>query len=247
MGKWIEGTVVGQKRWTDHLYSLQVDAEIGSFGPGQWTKLALPVGGEFVARAYSFVNASRERPHEFFYNTVPEGHLSPRLARLEPMDVVFLAPAASGLFTLDEVPDAEVLWLIATGTGLGPYLSMLRSDALWDRFRKAVLVHAVRRAADLAYRDVVAAIAARHGERFRAVSFVSREQHAGALAGRIPEAIGDERLERAAGVPLAPETSQVMLCGNPDMVMDATDALKARGLKRHRHRDPGHVAVEPYW
>lgn len=247
MGKWIEGTVVGQRRWTDHLYSLQVDAEIGSFEAGQWTKLALPVAGEFVARPYSFVNAPKERPHEFFYNTVPEGHLSPRLARLEPMDVVFLAPAASGLFTLAEIPDAEVLWLIATGTGLGPYLSMLRSDALWDRFRKVVLVRAVRRAADLAYRDVVEAIAARHRDRFRALSFVSGEQHAGALTGRIPEAIGDERLERAAGVPIAAQTSQVMLCGNPDMVMDATDALKARGLKRHRHRDPGHVAVEPYW
>jgi ferredoxin--NADP+ reductase len=247
MGKWIEGTVVGQKRWTDHLYSLQVDAEIGSFEPGQWTKLALPVAGEFVARPYSFVNAPKERPHEFFYNTVAEGHLSPRLARLEPMDVVFLAPAASGLFTLAEIPDAEVLWLIATGTGLGPYLSMLRSDALWERFRKVVLVRGVRHAADLAYRDVVEALAARHRERFRAVSFVSREQHAGALTGRIPEAIGDERLEHAADVPLAPQTSQVMLCGNPDMVMDATDALKARGLKRHRHRDPGHVAVEPYW
>jgi ferredoxin--NADP+ reductase len=247
MGKWIEGTVVGQKRWTDRLYSLQVDAEIGSFEPGQWTKLALPVAGEFVARPYSFVNAPKERPHEFYYNTVPEGHLSPRLARLEAMDVVFLAPASSGLFTLAEVPDAEAIWLIATGTGLGPYLSMLRSEALWQRFRKVVLVHAVRHAADLAYRDVVETMAARHRDRFRAVTVVSREKHAGALPGRIPEAIADERLERAAGVPLAPETSQVMLCGNPDMVMDATDALKARGLKRHRHRDPGHVAVEPYW
>lgn len=247
MGKWIEGTVVSQKRWTDHLYSLRVDAEIGAFEPGQWTKLALPVAGEFVARPYSFVNAPKARPHEFFYNTVPEGHLSPRLARLEPMDVVFLAPAAAGLFTLSEVPDAEVLWLIATGTGLGPYLSMLRSEALWDRFGKVVLVHAVRRAADLVYRDVVEAIAGRQRERFRAVAFVSREKRAGALAGRIPEAIADERLERAAGVPLAPRTSQVMLCGNPDMVLDVTDALKARGLKRRRHRDPGHVAVEPYW
>lgn len=247
MGKWIEGTVVGQKRWSEHLYSLQVDAEVGAFEPGQWTKLALPVAGEFVARPYSFVNAPKARPHEFFYNTVPDGHLSPRLARLEPMDVVFLAPAASGLFTLAEVPDAEAIWLIATGTGLGPYLSMLRSDALWERFRKVVLVHAVRRAADLAYRELIDAVAARQPERFRAVSFVSREPHAGALAGRIPEAIGDERLERAAGVPLAPQTSQVMLCGNPDMVLDATDALKAHELKRHRHRDPGHVAVEPYW
>ena len=247
MGKWIEGTVVGQKQWADRLFSLQVDAEVGSFEPGQWTKLALPVAGEFIARAYSFVNAPKDRPHEFYYNTVPEGHLSPRLARLEPMDVVFLAPAASGLFTLSEVPDAESLWLIATGTGLGPFLSMLRWDTVWQRFRQIVLVHAVRHAADLTYRDAIEAVGARHRDRFRALSFVSREKHAGALAGRVPEAIADERLEHAAGVALSPQSAQVMLCGNPDMVMDVTDALKARGLKRHRHREPGHVAVEPYW
>ena len=247
MGKWIEGTVVGQKQWTDRLFSLQVDAEVPAFEPGQWIKLALPVGGEFIARPYSFVNAPKDRPHEFYYNTVPDGHLSPRLARLEPMDVVFLAPAASGLFTLAEVPDAESLWLIATGTGLGPFLSMLRCDTAWQRFRQIVLVHAVRHAADLTYRDAIEAIGARHRDRFRAVTFVSREAHAGALAGRVPDAIADERLERAAGVPLSPRSAQVMLCGNPDMVMDVTDALKARGLKRHRHREPGHVAVEPYW
>jgi ferredoxin--NADP+ reductase len=247
MGKWIEGTVVAQRQWTDRLFSLQVDAELGAFEPGQWAKLALPVAGEFIARPYSFVNPPGERPHEFYYNTVPEGHLSPRLARLEPMDVVFLSPAPSGLFTLAEVPDAESLWLIATGTGLGPFLSMLRCDVPWQRFRQVVLVHAVRHAADLTYRDAIEAVRKQHRDRFHAVSFVSREKHPGALADRVPEAIADERLERAAGVALDPRSAQVMLCGNPDMVMDVTEALKARGLKRHRHREPGHVAVEPYW
>jgi ferredoxin--NADP+ reductase len=247
MGKWIEGTVVGQKQWTDHLFSLQVDAEIGSFEPGQWVKLALPVGGEFIARPYSFVNGPKDRPHEFYYNTVPEGHLSHRLARLEPMDVVFLAPGASGLFTLAEVPDAESLWLIATGTGLGPFLSMLRWDAPWQRFGKVVLAHAVRHAADLTYREALEAVRKAHPGQFRMVSFVSREKHAGSLAGRVPDAIADERLERAAGVALSARSAQVMLCGNPDMVLDVTDALKARGLRRHRHREPAQIAVEPYW
>jgi ferredoxin--NADP+ reductase len=247
MAKWIEGTVVGQKQWTERLFSLQVDAEVGAFEPGQWVKLALPVAGEFVARPYSFVNAPQERPHEFYYNIVPEGHLSPRLARLEPMDVVFLAPAPSGLFTLSEVPDAESLWLIATGTGLGPFLSMLRCDTPWERFRQIVLVHAVRHGADLAYHDAIEAVRKQRRDRFRTVTFVSREKRAGALTGRVPDAIADERLERAAGVALAPQSAQVMLCGNPDMVLDVTEALKTRGLKRHRHRDPGHVTVEPYW
>ena len=247
MAKWIEGTVVGQKQWTERLFSLQVDADVGSFEPGQWAKLALPVGGELVARPYSFVNAPKERPHEFYYNTVLEGHLSARLARLEARDVVFLAPAAGGTFTLAEIPDADNLWLIGTGTGLGPFLSMLRTETPWHRFRKVVLVHAVRHAADLTYREAIDGLRSSHADQFRAVWFVSRERHAGALEGRVPQAIGDERLERAAGAELSASASQVMLCGNPDMVLDVAEALKARGMRRHRRREPGHLAVEPYW
>lgn len=247
MSKWIEGTVRGARAWTPRLVSLRVDAEIGSFAPGQWAKLALRVGGELVARPYSFVNAPRERPHEFYFNTVPEGRLSARLACLEPLDVVFLAPGASGTFVLAEVPDAENLWLMATGTGIGPYLSMLKTDAPWRRFRRIVLVHAVREAADLAYAEALDAIASARGEQFRRVRFVSRESRPDALGGRIPEAIADERLERAAGVALSAASSQVLLCGNPDMVLDVTDALAARGMRRHRRREPGHVLVEPYW
>jgi ferredoxin--NADP+ reductase len=247
MARWIEGTVVAQKAWTERLFSLQVACEIGAFEPGQFARIALPVAGELVARPYSFVNAPRETPCEFYYNIVPEGPLSPRLAKLEPMDVVFLAPSPSGTFTLDEVPDAANLWLIATGTGLGPFLSMLKTEQPWKRFREIALVHAVRRAVELTYRETIAGFRARYPAQFRFVSFVSREPHAGSLRGRIPPAIEDERLERAAGLDLSARASQVMLCGNPDMVTDVVEALKARGMKRHRRREPGHIALEPYW
>jgi ferredoxin--NADP+ reductase len=205
------------------------------------------VAGTLVARPYSFVNAPREKPYEFCYNLVDEGPLSPRLARLEPMDVVFFAPGASGNFVLGEIPDADYLWLIATGTGIGPYLSMLRTEAPWKRFRKVILVHAVKHAKELIYRDAIEAIRAARKDEFRLVSFVSRERHPGALAGRIPEAITTESLERAAGLELSARSSQVMLCGNPDMVTDVVDVLKTRGMKRHRRREPGHISVEPYW
>jgi ferredoxin--NADP+ reductase len=247
MPKWIEGTVVAQKAWTERLFSLRVDCGIGSFDAGQFARLALPVAGTLVARPYSFVNAPRETPCEFYYNIVPEGPLTPRLVRLEPMDVVFLAPAASGTFTLAEVPDAANLWLMATGTGLAPFLSMLKTEQPWKRFRQIALVHAVRHAAELTYRDTIEGFRARYPDQFRCVSLVSREPHAASLPGRIPQAIEDERLERAAGIELSTRASQAMLCGNPDMVTDVVEALKARGMKRHRRRDPGHVAVEPYW
>ncbi|MGH8697584.1 MAG: ferredoxin--NADP reductase, partial [Burkholderiales bacterium] len=143
--------------------------------------------------------------------------------------------------------EAANLWLMATGTGLAPFLSMLKTEQPWQRFRQIVLVHAVRQAAELTYRETVESFRARHPEQFRCVSFVSRESHSGSLPGRIPQAIEDERLERAAGLELSARASQVMLCGNPDMVTDVVAALKARGMKRHRRREPGHVAVEPYW
>jgi ferredoxin--NADP+ reductase len=246
--KWIEGTVVGQRRWTDRLYSLQVEADVGAFEAGQFTKLALGVHGEMVARPYSFVNPPRQRPYEFYYVEVPDGPLTPRLAKLEARDVVFLAPNPSGFLVLSEVPDADTLWLIATGTGIGPFLSILGTETPWTRYRHCVLVHAVRHANELTYGDTIGAIAARRGEQFRMVPFVSREPHPGALEGRIPPAIGDGRLERAAGgLELCMKTSQVMICGNPDAVGGITDALKARGMKKHRRRDPGHITVENYW
>src|SRR3990172_7851039 len=96
MPKWIEGTIVAQKAWTERLFSLQVDCDIGSFDAGQFARIALPVAGTLVARPYSFVNAPRETPCEFYYNIVPEGPLSPRLRRLQAPDAVFLAAGPPG-------------------------------------------------------------------------------------------------------------------------------------------------------
>lgn len=247
MSKWLEGRVAGQTRWTGRLLSLRVEADFGPFEAGQFTKLALDADGERVARPYSLVNPPGSAPLEFYYNVVAHGPLSPRLAALRAGERVWVAPNPAGFLVLREVPDAENLWLLSTGTGLGPFLSILRTEAPWERFRRVVLVHATRVAADQSYRELIAGIAGARGERFAFVPFVSRESAPGALAGRAPEAIRDGRLERAARTELTAARSHVMLCGNPGMVTDVTAALGERDMRKHRRRAPGHITVETYW
>jgi ferredoxin--NADP+ reductase len=178
--------------------------------------------------------------------TVPDGPLSPRLALLQPGDALYYADNPSGFLVLDEVPAAEELWLVSTGTGIAPFLSILRTEAPWRTYRRVILVHATRRANELVYGEMIGAALRQRGEQFRYVTFVSREPHAGSLEGRIPAAIRDGRLQAAAGS-FAPERSQFMLCGNPDMVKDVTAALGERGFRKHRRRAPGHITVETFW
>ena len=251
MSKWVQGTVVGCRHWTDRLHSLQVEAPEVTFVAGQFGRLALPAppgaGEEMLGRPYSFVNAPGTAPHEFYFITVPGGPLSCRLAALSPGDPVWLLRTANGFFSVSEVPPADTLWCLATGTGLGPFLSILRTPEPWAKFGRIVLVHAVRFGIELTYSESLAGIAALHPGAFVCLPMVSREAHSGALSGRIPDAIRDGRLESRAGLALSAEGSQVMLCGNPAMVDDTQIVLAARGLRRHRRKEPGHVTVETYW
>ena len=251
MSKWVEGRVTGKRQWTERLYSLQVEAPDVTFVAGQFGRLALPAppgsAEDMVGRPYSFVNSPGTGPHEFYFITLPEGPLTPRLATLEPGDRIWLLPRANGFFSVSEVPSADVLWCLATGTGIGPFLSILRTDEAWEKFGRIVLVHAVRFAEELTYRDVIATIAAAHPGAFTAIPVVSRGEHADALPGRIPDLIRDGRLEARAGLALAAANSHAMLCGNPAMVEDTQKVLEARGMRRHRRREPGQITVETYW
>ena len=238
-----EGRVIENRHWTEALFSLRVEGVRLSFRAGQFVRIGLEPS---LVRAFSFVNPPEDPVLEFYGIVVPEGPLSPRLAKLEAGDRLLVASNPAGFLVLDEVPECEVLWLVATGTGIAPFLSILRTDAPWQRFRHVVLVHAVRHARELVYAEVVGQIRQRNENIFRYVSFVSRENRAGSLAGRVPAAMRDGRLEAAAGVPLD-ERSHVMLCGNPAMLKDAQAALIERGLRKHRRRNPGHISVESFW
>ena len=251
MSSWLEGRVVARRGWTETLVSLTVDAPALTFQAGQFARLALPAPAgspePMVGRPYSFVNPPEAPQHEFLFVVVPGGPLSPRLAALDAGDAIWLGPRANGFFCVSEVPEAGTLWCLSTGTGLGPFLSILRTADPWSRFGRVVLVHAVRVAAELVYRDAIDGVLRDRAGAFTYVPVVSRETHAGALSGRIPALIADGRLEARAGAALNAADAHAMLCGNPAMVEDATAALAARGFRKHRRKEPGQISVETYW
>ncbi len=247
MTQWIEGQVVDKRQWTDRLYSLRIEAPVDDFQAGQFTRVALDLDGERVGRPYSLVNAPDERPLEIYFNEVPEGPLSPRLSELERGDTIWVDDTPRGFFTLSEIPDAEQLWMLSTGTALGVFLSILKTREPWKRFPRIVLVQGVREAGELTYGDRIEAIIRAHPEQFTYLPVLSREQRSGTLHGRIPARLADGSLEEAAELRLSPAASQVMLCGNQGMITDASDHLAERGFRRNRRREPGQITTEKYW
>jgi ferredoxin--NADP+ reductase len=247
MARWIEGRVVENRRWNQQLYSLKIDAPVEGFTAGQFTRLGLDIEGERVARPYSFVNAPHELYVEIYSITVPGGPLSNRLFELNKGDRIWMAAKGGGFFTLSQVPQADYIWMLSTGTALGPFLSMLKTDEPWGRFKKVVLVHAVRTAEELTYQDTIRDLLSSHEKQLSFIPFVSREDTNFAIKGRIPQAIEDGRLEDRAGIELTVDNSQVMLCGNPDMVEDTSNVLMARGLKKNKRKEKGHITTENYW
>lgn len=248
MAEWVNGKVTQVQHWTDGLFSITVNAPIDSFTAGQFAKLALEIDGERVQRAYSYVNAPSDPNLEFYLVTVPEGKLSPRLHQLQPGSEVQVTKEAAGFFVLEEVPDCDTLWMLATGTAIGPYLSILQEGKDLERFNNLVLVHAARFARDLSYLPLMQQLQQRYNGKLRIQTVVSREEVAGSLTGRVPALLADGRLEAAVGLTLDAETSHVMLCGNPQMVRDTQQTLKEQHqMRKHLRRKPGHITSEHYW
>ncbi len=247
MAQWIEGKIVENIHWTESLFSLKIDADVDSFTAGQFTSLALDIDGTRIARPYSYLSSPDQKPLEFFFYTATDGILSNALVKLEVGDPLWIKQKANGFFVLREIPEAEELWMLGTGTGVAPYFSILNTEEPWQRFQRIVLVHAVRTKSDLRYQEMVDALKSKYGERFRFQGFVSREEIPGTIKGRVPAAIEDGELEKSVGLQLSKEKSQIMLCGNPDMVKDSIEILKARGFAKNRRRTPGHITVENYW
>lgn len=248
MAEWVNASIKEVKTWTDSLFSLVVTAPIDPFIAGQFAKLALETDGERVQRAYSFVNAPSDDHLEFYIVNVPEGKLSPQLHQLKPGQQVMITKESAGFFVLDEIPPCKTLWMLATGTAIGPYLSILQEAKGLERFEHIVLVHAARYAQDLSYLPLMQQLQQQYNGKLRIQTVVSREEAAGSLTGRVPALIASGQLESAVGLALEAEHSHVMLCGNPQMVRDTQQLLKdTRQMRKHLKRKPGHMTSEHYW
>ncbi|MGA8883446.1 MAG: ferredoxin--NADP reductase [Acinetobacter sp.] len=243
--------VLSVHRWTSTLFSFTMTRPAHfKFTAGQFARIGLKAGDDLVVRAYSIVSSPFDETLEFFSIVVPDGAFTSNLQHLQVGDELYLEKIPYGFLTLAryQLPLPQDLWLLGTGTGLAPFLSMLQDFETWHKYQQINLVYSVRTEAELAYAERIEEIAAVFGEGhqgFRFIPVITRDPHA-PLHERLPALIGNGALEQAAGLALNPATSHVMLCGNPQMVEDTKEALKARGLTMNR-RGEGNIAVENYW
>lgn len=258
-------TVTSIRRWTDHLFSFRTTRDRGfRFKPGQFARLGVhrddhhgaKSGPRDVWRAYSIVSADYDEFLEFYSIVVPDGDFTTQLAQLREGDRLMIEKAAYGFLTLDRFEDGRHLWLLSSGTGIAPFISILQDLAAWEQYERLILVHSVRQADELAYRDTIEAFRTHDvfGEELAAdpgklvyVPIVTREHADGVLHARIPALLGSGALEAKAGTRLDPERSRVMICGNPDMVDDIRRHLTLAGYQVSRRGQPAQLAVENYW
>jgi len=252
--KFTRQTLLDVTPLTSNLFTLRTTRDPGfRFRAGQFARLGVTkADGSVVWRAYSMVSSPHDEFLEFFSIVVPDGEFTSELSRLREGDTLLIDRQAFGFLTLDRFVDGRDLWLLSTGTGIAPFLSILQDFEVWEKFERIILVYSVREARELAYQDLIAGLTSRdyladYAGKLLYLPTVTREQYPGALGGRITQLIESGELERAAGLPITPEYSRVMLCGNPQMIDDTRQLLKQRDMQLSLSRRPGQVAVENYW
>ena len=268
--KYTKQTVLSVHEWVaNKLLSVTTTRDPAfNFQPGQFARLGLPATQEAGApptiwRAYSMVNSPDQNDLEFYSVVVPDGEFSPKFATLQPGDPLYIDKQSYGFLTLDRFEPGGDLWLLATGTGLSAYLSMLHDRNTWQSFDRIILVHGVRYVQELTYHTHIQAWQANGLERLiseqegvaggsRRAKFVylplpTRESLRNTPQGRLNVLLETGELENHAKIALDPAHSKVMLCGNPAMLTQTRQILTARGFAVGRRGQRGNLAVENYW
>lgn len=247
--RWTTQTIHQVQRWAPALWSLRTGKPEGfRFTPGHYARLGLPVAGsDPIWRPYSIVSAPAESHLEFLITLVRGGAFTGLLAAPDAPDNLMVESAVMGFFLPEQFAPGGTLWMLATGAGLGPYVSILREGGIWRDFRRIVLVHGVRRAAELAYAAELQSLAGQRPDSFRYVPTVTREPGAAKLSRCIPQLISDGTLEDLVAERLDAASSRVMVCGNPAFTVEMRQLLTARSFQPCRRGFTGSMLFERYW
>ena len=250
MSNLMKATVTSVYHWTDTLFSFTTTRDQSfRFLNGQFAMIGLELNGKPLLRAYSMVSANYEEQLEFLSIKVPDGALTSRLKDIQPGDTVLVGRKATGTLLQDNLLPGKRLYLLGTGTGLAPFMSIIKDPEAYERYEKVILAHGCREVAELAYMDVIADLPNNEffGEmvagRLLYYPTVTREEFRN--TGRISTLVENGKLFSDLGLPpLDKENDRVMLCGSPAMLADLRVILEGKGFVEGSQSEPGHYVVE---
>ena len=246
-----EEKVLTVHHWTDRLFSFTTTRDPAlRFSNGHFTMIGLKVAGKPLLRAYSIVSANYEEHLEFLSIKVPDGPLTSRLQHIQVGDSIIVGKKPTGTLLIDYLLPGKRLYMLATGTGLAPFMSIVRDPETYDRFEQVVLVHGVREVDELAYHDLLAKHLPEHeflgelvSDKLKYYPTVTREEFIN--QGRITELIESGKIfEDLAMPPLDPAHDRVMMCGSPAMLKDLKRMLESKGFQEGNTTRPGDFVIE---
>jgi len=251
MSAFNEETVLSVHHWTDKLFTFTTTRDPAlRFSNGHFTMIGLRVNNKPLLRAYSIVSANYEDHLEFLSIKVPDGPLTSRLQHIQAGDRVIVGKKPTGTLVLDYLTPGKRLYLLSTGTGLAPFMSIIRDPETYERFEQVILVHGVRTKDELAYHDLVAEHLPAHeflgdmvSSQLRYYPTVTRETYKN--MGRVTELLETGKLTDDLGLPALDATAdRVMICGSPAMLRDLKTMMEVRGLKEGNTSTPGDFVIE---
>jgi ferredoxin/flavodoxin---NADP+ reductase len=245
-------SVLSVHHWNDSLFSFRTSRDAGlRFENGHFVMIGLEVAGRPLMRAYSIASANHDEHLEFLSIKVPDGSLTSRLQHIRQGDQILVSRKPTGTLLIQDLRPAKHLYLLATGTGLAPFLSIVRDPETYQRFEKVVLVHGVRTVSELAYADYLQRELPQHeflGDMVRRqlIYYPTVTREAFRNQGRLTELIGSGKLCSDIGLPaLDPSHDRAMICGSPAMLKDCSELLDARGFQISPHIGvPGDYVIE---
>lgn len=251
MSNFNQESVLSVHHWTDTLFSFTTTRDPSfRFLNGQFTMIGIEVDGKPLLRAYSMVSANYEEKLEFLSIKVPHGPLTSRLQHLKVGDTVLVNSKAVGTLILQNLLPGKTLYMLSTGTGLAPFMSVIKDPETYEQFEKVVLVHGCREISELAYDHVITDELPNNeffGEQVKAklLYYPTVTREAFRHQGRVTTLIDSGKLSSDIGLPpLDIERDRVMICGSPEMLKDTKELLLKRGYREGHMESPGHFVIE---